>query len=151
MCPKTKMQLQKRHRMSSERELSISWRSYKCDIRSLLKKWYIGLAEGEWQSLFYNRKLSFKHRRYSNKTTLSTYMWHVKSVWSEAHHFKWSVLRCIPPSHISETCQLCLYEKLEMVTYQNHKELLNKISELPCKYHHANKFLLGNYAGNDFR
>ena len=49
---------------------------YKCDVtRPLPKKVYLGLAEGEWKSRFYNHKLSFKHKRYSNKTTLSSYMW----------------------------------------------------------------------------
>ena len=41
----------------------------KCDVtRPLPKKGYLGLAEGEWKSGFYNRKLSFKYKRYSNKT-----------------------------------------------------------------------------------
>ena len=107
---------------------------YKCDVtRSLPKKVYLGLAEGEWKSPFYNHKLSFKHKRYSNKTILSSYMWHLKSVSSETPNLKWSILRCVPPySNISKKCLLCLYEKLEIVTYQNQKELLNKRSELFC-------------------
>ena len=44
---------------------------YKWDVtRPLTKKAYQGLAEGEWKSHFYNHKLSFKHKRYFNKTTL---------------------------------------------------------------------------------
>ena len=46
---------------------------------------------------------------------------------------------------------LTFIEKLEIVTYQNQKELFNKISELLHKRRHANKFLLKNYTGNDFR
>ena len=54
---------------------------YKFDVtRPLSKKVYLGLAEGEWKGRFYNHKLSFKHKRYSNKTTFSSYMWHLKSV-----------------------------------------------------------------------
>ena len=57
---------------------------YKCDVtRPLLKKVYLGLTEGEWKSRFYDHKLSFKHKRYSNKTTLSSYMCHLKIVSSE--------------------------------------------------------------------
>ena len=91
---------------------------YKCDVtRPLPKKVYLGLAEGEWKSRFYNHKLSFKHKRYSNKTTLSSYMWHLKSVSSETPNLKWSVLRCVPPySNISKKCLFCIYEKLEIVT-----------------------------------
>ena len=126
---------------------------YKCDAtRPLPKKMYLGLPGGEWKSRFYNHKLSFKHKRYSNKTTLSSYMWHLKIVSSETPNLKWSILRCVPPdSNISKKFLLCLYEKLEIVTYQNQKELLNKRSELLCKCRHANKFLLKNYTGNDFR
>ena len=45
---------------------------------------------------------------------------------------------------------LLLYEKLEIVTYQNQKELLNTRSEFLCKCRYVNKFLLKNYSGNDF-
>ena len=125
---------------------------YKCDVkRPLPKKVYLGLAEREWNRL-YNYMLSFKHKRYSNRTTLSSYIWHLKSVSSETPNLKWFVLRCVPPySDISNKCLLCLYEKLEIVTYQNQKELLNKRPELLCKYRHVSKFLLKNYNGNDFR
>ena len=126
---------------------------YKCDVtRPLPKKVYLGLAEGEWKSRFYNQKLSFKHKRYSNKATLSSYTCHLESVSSETLNLKWPVLRCIPPySNISKKCLLCLYEKLEIFTYQNQKKLMNKKSELHCNCHHANKFLLKNCNGNDFR
>ena len=71
-------------------------------------------------------------------------MWHMKSVSSETPNLKWSVLRCVPPySNISKKCLLCLHVNL--------KELLNKRFEFICKYHHASKFLLKNYTGNDFR
>ena len=126
---------------------------YKCDVtRPLPKKVYLGHAEGEWKSRFYNHKLLFKHKRYSNKTTLSSYMRHLKSVSSETPNLKWSVLRCASPyPNISKKCLLCLCEKPEIATYQNLKELLNKRSELFCKSRHANKFLLKIYTGNDFR
>ena len=106
---------------------------YKCDLtRPSPKKVSLGLAEGQWKSRFCNQKLSFKHKRYSNKTTLSSYMWQLKCVLTETPNLKWSVLRCIPLyfiipqySDISKKCFFCLYEKLEIVTYQNQKELFN--------------------------
>ena len=110
------------------------------------------LAEGEWKSRFYNHKLSAKHKKYFSKTTLSSYMWHLKNVSSETPNLKLSVLRCVPPySNTSKKYLLCLYEKLEIVTYQNQKELLKKRFEHLCKCHQANNFLLKNYIGNDFR
>ena len=121
---------------------------YKCDVaRPLPKKLYVGHAEGESKSRFHNHKLSFKHKRYSNKTTPSSYAWHLKRVSSETTNLKWSCFRSVPPySNISKKCLLCLYGKLELVTYQDQKELLNKRFELLCKCHHANKF----YTGNDY-
>ena len=75
------MQLQKKQQ-------NVQWKGnrevnnvvYKCDVtRPLSKKVYLGLAEREWKSRFCNRKLSFKHKRYSNNTTHSNYMWHLKN------------------------------------------------------------------------
>ena len=113
---------------------------------------YLGLAEGESKNRFYNHKLSFKHKRYANNTTLSSYLWHLKNGSSETPNLNWSVLRGTPPySNISRKSLLCLYEKLEIVTYQNQKELLNKRTEILYKCCHANKLLLKNYTSNDFR
>ena len=139
--------------MSSGRELLANDVVYKCYVtRPLPKKVYLGPPEGEWKNRFCNHKLSFKHKRYSNKTTLSSYLWHLKNILSETPNLKWSVLRCVPPHlNISKKCLLCLYEKLRIATYQNQKELLNKTSELLCKCNHGHKFLLKNYTGNDFR
>ena len=125
----------------------------KCDVtRPSPKKVYLGPAEGKQRSRFYNHKFSFKHKRYSNKTTLSNYMWCLKSVSSKTPNLKWSILRCLPTYlNISKKCLSCLYEKLAIFIYQNHEELLNRRSELLCKYSHANKFLLKNYTGNYFR
>ena len=50
----------------------------KCDVTRPLPKKVLGLAEEEWKSHFYNYKLSFKHKRYSSKTLISSYMWHLK-------------------------------------------------------------------------
>ena len=114
---------------------------YKYDVtRPLPKKEYLGLAEGEWKSRFHSHKLSFKHKRYSNKTRLSSYMWNLKLVSNKTPKLKWFVLRCVPPSsNISNECLLCLYEKLEIVTYQNQKEPLKKRSELLCKCPYVNR------------
>ena len=62
------------------------------------------LTIGEWKSCFYNQKLLFKHKSYSNKTTS-----YLKSVSSETLTSKLLVLRFVPPySNISKKCLLCL-------------------------------------------
>ena len=54
---------------------------YKCNVaRPLPKKVYLRLAEGEWKIRFYNHKLPFKPKKCSNKTNLSSYLRHLKSV-----------------------------------------------------------------------
>ena len=86
---------------------------YRCDItRPLSKKECPGLAEGEWKSRFYNHKSSFIYKIYSNKTTIPSSIWHLKSAASEIPNLKWSVLRCIPPyPNILKKFLLCLYWK----------------------------------------
>ena len=102
---------------------------YKCDVtRSLTKKVYLGPAEGDWRTLFYNHKLSFKYKGYSNKTTLSSYIRHLKSI--NKWNLKLPVLRSVPPySNTSKKCLLCLYRKREIVTYQNQKKLRGTIEQ----------------------
>ena len=81
-----------------ERNCQVNDLVYKCDVtKPSPEKVYLGLAEGEWKNRVFNHKLSFKHKRYSNKTTLASYMWHLKSASSDKPNLKWSVLRCITP------------------------------------------------------
>ena len=44
---------------------------------------------------------------------------------------------------------LCLHEKLVIITYPRQYELLNKRSELFCKCGHENKYLLKSFRDND--
>lgn len=118
--------------------------------RPLPKKVYLRLAE-RVEETFHNRKLSFKYKRYSIKTRLSSYMWHLKKVSNEARNMIFSVWRYILPySNISKKCLLRLYKKLEIITY-NESKLLNKRSELLCNCRHVKKYLLKNLNCNEFR
>ena len=146
------MQLQKKIRMLNGRDLSSQQHSLQIwSNKTIAEKSVPRTCRGRMKEPFHNHKLSFKHKRYSNKATFPSCMLHLKSVSSEKPNLKWSVLRCVPPySDISKKCLLCWYEKLEIVTYQNQKELLNKRCELLCICFHPNKFLLKNYTGNSF-
>ena len=65
---------------------------YKCDVTRLLpKRVYLKFAQEEWKSCFYTHELSFQHKIYSNKTTISSYMQKLKGFSSEAPNLKWSV------------------------------------------------------------
>ena len=72
-----------------ERNCQVNNFKYKCDVtRPLPKKVYLRLAEGAWNSRFYNNKLLFKHKKYSDKTTLPRDMWNLKRVSSETPNLK---------------------------------------------------------------
>ena len=87
------MQLQLETECLMEGNCQVNDVFYKCDItitRPLSREVCLGNAEGDRKSRFY---LSIKHKRDPNKTTRSSYMWHLKSVSSETPNLKWSVLR----------------------------------------------------------
>ena len=64
---------------------------------------------------------------------------------------KWHILKYVAPYfNITKMCRLCLQEKVEIISYTNPNELLNKRSKLVSKCRHVNKFLLANYKANDW-
>ena len=110
--------------------------------------------EWEWKSRYCKHKLSFKRKRYANMTTLSSYMWHLKSVSSETPNLKWSALRCVPQySNTSKKCLMCFYEKLEIVTVLIKTRRNSWTRDLNSTVNVAisTSFLLKNYTGNDYR
>ena len=105
----------------------------------------------KWKQSCYSHKKSFNHKRYSHETTLWSYMWHLKETLDATLNLKWSVVRCSTPySNISKKRLLCLYENLVFITYPRQHELLNKISELFCKYGHENRYLLKNLTKGNY-
>ena len=59
-------------------------------------------------------------------------------------NIKWTIIRRARPyNNISERCDLCLTEKLMIIT-ANPDRILNKRSELISKCRHKNKFYLRN-------
>lgn len=121
---------------------------YKCvaSVPERPDKVYLGTAEGEFKTRFYNHKKSFNNRRYIKDTTLSSYIWEMKEKFNVTPSLKWYIVKSVPSySNISKRCQLCLQEKFEILNYPNPDELLNKRSELVSKCRHVNKFLLSNY------
>ena len=113
-------------------------------------KTYLGTAEGNFKKKHYNHKTSFKNREKANETTLPKYVWEVKDIYKETPSLKWSIVKSVQGySNITKKCLLCLYEKLEIISYPNQEELLNKQSELISKCRHVNRYLLSNYKSND--
>ena len=126
---------------------------YKCTslTKNNVKKVYLGVTEGEFKKNRYcNHQQSFRNEDYKNSTTLSTYLWSIKSTSEEQNvNLSWEIMRqAAPYSNISKRCLLCLHEKLAIALYPNPEELLNKTSEMISKCRHLNKFLLMNFNSN---
>ena len=104
---------------------------------------YIGLTEGTFKQRLSQHKLTFKHRKYTNSTELSKYIWQLRDK-KQDYDIKWTIIsHARSYSNISKRCDLCLTEKL-MIIKANPKQLLNKKSELISKCRHENKFYLRN-------
>ena len=88
-------------------------------------------------------KTSFKYKKLAKSTALSTYFWETKEKEKIDPILSWSILKSVPAyNNITKRCQLCLQEKLAIISYKNPDELLNKKSEIISKCRHASKFLL---------
>ena len=104
---------------------------------------YIGLTEGTFKQRFSQHKATFKHRKYTNSTELSKYIWKLRDN-NQDFNIKWTIIsRARPYSNISKRCDLCLTEKLMIIT-ANPGRILNKRSEMISKCRHENKFYLRN-------
>ena len=106
-------------------------------------KIYIGSTEHSFKTRFNNHKISLKYRKHSHSTCLSKYIWELKDKGTD-HEIKWSILkRAKPYSGKPSRCNLCLAEKLCILTTDK-SVLLNKRSELITKCRHENKFYAAN-------
>ena len=120
---------------------------YKCvaSVPNKPDKVYIGLTEHEFKTRYSGHKTSFKYKKHAKSTALSIYFWNIKEKEKIDPILTWSILKSVPAySNITKRCPLCLQEKLEIISYKNPEELLNKKSELISKCRHQNKFQLSN-------
>ena len=77
---------------------------------------YIGLTEGTFKQRYTQHKATFKNRRYTNSTELSNHIWNLRDN-NQNFNIKWSIIsRARPYNNISKRCDLCLTEKLMIIT-----------------------------------
>jgi len=104
---------------------------------------YIGLTEGTFKQRYTQHKSTFTHRKLSNSTELSKYIWQLKDS-NTSFTTKCSIIARARPYHnSSKRGDLCLAEKLHIIK-RSDSNLLNKQSELVSKCRHENKFYLKN-------
>ena len=80
---------------------------YKCipSISINPDKTYPGTAEGDFKIRYNNHKKLFRHKGYSNETTISKYIWEIKKEYNEMPTLKWSIVKSIPLySNILKNC-----------------------------------------------
>jgi len=102
------------------------------------RKQYVGMTGSTFKSRLTSHKTTFKHDRYRNETELSKFIWSLKDK-DIRHDVTWEITdraHTYKPGNI--TCNLCLAEKLQILTNNN---LLNKKSELLNKCPHRRKYL----------
>ena len=105
-------------------------------------KEYVGLAETTFKARFTNHKsdLTHKEKGTTKGTTLSKHVWSLKSA-ATPHTIKWEICKQTQPYKCgSRRCDLCVSEKLEILTSKS--KLLNKRSEILNKCRHSRKFKL---------
>ena len=88
------------------------------------KESYIGMTEHTFKSRYNNHKMSFNYRKHAHDTVLSKYVWDLKDN-NVKHLIKWFILkRSTPYEGGSTRCNLCLAEKLSILTAEK-SSLLN--------------------------
>ncbi len=107
-------------------------------------KHYIGMTASTFKERYRNHIKSFNHKRYSNDTELSKYIWKLKDN-KQDFDITWSVLKqSISYTGGSKRCNLCLEEKLCILKDKNKQNLLNKKSEIVSTCNHRKKHLINN-------
>ncbi len=107
-------------------------------------KHYIGMTANTFKERYRNHIKSFNHKRYSNDTELSKYIWKLKDN-KQDFDITWSVLKqSISYTGGSKRCNLCLEEKLCILKDKNKQNLLNKKSEIVSTCNHRKKHLINN-------
>ena len=105
---------------------------------------YIGLSEPSFKLRYANHLQSFRHERHENSTELSKHVWNLKRS-NTPYTIRWKIARRAHPySSESKRCDLCLTEKLLIMTADK-RTLLNKRPELVSKCRHENKFYLSKF------
>ena len=104
---------------------------------------YIGLAETEFKLRYANHLTTFRHESRQNSTELSKYIWQLKRS-NVDFEISWAICQRAPAySNTSKRCNLCLTEKVHLLTAGD--ALLNKRSEITSKCRHESKFYLSNF------
>ena len=119
---------------------------YKCTVSAPGRdnKHYIGLTSNTFKERYGSHKSSLTHEKNAHKTTLSAYIWKVRSE-GATPSLSWSIVKRAPAySKETGTCQLCLHEKTTILLAEQQNSL-NKRNEIISKCRHRDKWLLNKW------
>ena len=97
--------------------------------------YHYGSTEGPFKQRYANHLTSFRQEKYRSANELSKHLQEMKEKCTE-FKVSWSICQKAPPySSVLKRCQLCLSEKLQIIT-ADRRARLNKRSELvlTCRY-----------------
>ena len=96
---------------------------------------YVGLCSTTFKDRLGNHTQSFKTKKYSNETCLSTHIWNIKSRGS-SYTIKWKIIdRGRPFNPTTKTCSLCVKEKFYII-YKPSIATINKRNEIGAHCRH---------------
>ena len=102
---------------------------------------YVGLTAGQFKDRFYKHEGDFKDTERRTSTEPASYIWELKDS-NTPYNIKWEVVRRAQPfSPITNRCDLCLTEKLEII-YNPKNATLNKRHEVFNHCRHRTSMLL---------
>ena len=107
---------------------------------------YFGICETEFKTRLGNHKNSFKNRQKEKDTELSKYIWNLKDKNITNYSIKWSIVKQTSGyNSVTNSCNLCLSEKLVICNFRDKERLINKHMDLVSKCQRENKFILSYY------
>ena len=119
---------------------------YQADVPSNLdneNRVYLGVSETPFKERYSNHVREIKHKRYSNVTELSKYVWELKRN-NKAPLITWKIVRKVYGNPKHNFCKLCLLKKLSVTKFPNQDILLCKRSEFNSKCRRENKLFIVN-------
>ena len=104
---------------------------------------YFGICETEFKTRLGNHENSFKNRHKEEDTELSKYIRNLKDKNITNYRIKWSIVKQTSSyNSVTNSCNLCLLEKLVICNFRDKDRLINKHMDLVSKCRHENEFIL---------
>ena len=107
-------------------------------------KIYFVISAGRWKQRYYAHRYSFSNPTQKNQTALSKHYWYLKNK-GQTPNIEWSLIKkSTTPIGFRDRCNLCLEEKINIIKYEDTRNILNLRNELVHKCRHRAKLKLAS-------